>query len=1039
MKGEEDLKESFQGSWTNDRKESPKRGNHSSGEGGALSGLRSHVVLILTLWTVTVFGLLGWALWTTRQGTENLARKMARAYFNKDYVSRSWVASHGGVYVPTNERTPPNPYLRHVPERDITTPSGRRLTLMNAAYVLRQMHQEYSDRFGVKAHLTGLKHFRPETAPDEWEKAALVAFKGGLKEKMEFTEIEGEPYLRLMSPLTAKKNCLKCHGIQGYKEGDVRGGASISLPMKPFRETEHNQTWVQVISHGAIFLLGISVIFVGMRRLRQREEERNIAVAALHKARDDLEDRVQERTSELVTANRELKRQISERMRAETALKESEERYRQLAESSLVGVFVHEKGIVRYVNQRLAQILDHSPQEIIGKHVLDFVQAQDLERVKQLGIEGIRGEPPTPHSEFRAKTRTGHVRWVEVYAARIHYQGSSAVIGNVIDISERKRVERQLQQSEEKYRLVAENAQEGIIIVNVQDATTAFVNPRILEMSGFSEEEFRSRRIPEFVHPEDLEIMTRVHQKRLAGDFSPQLYECRLLRKDGNYNFVEIESVMTTWEDRAVSLAFVRDLTERKQAEEALRQSEEKYRLLVDNSLEGIVMVDLADATISFVNPIVSEISGYSQEELLTGRFSDFIHPADVPKLAKVYEERLKGDLSSKTYECRLVTKDGEERWIHVRSAVTMWQNQQVSLAFLWDITDRMKAEEALRHSEELYRGLVETTDTGYVVFDGMGRVLDANAEYVRLTGHRNLGEILGRSVVEWTAEHDRERNAAQVKKCLEMGSVRNLEIDYVDRSGKFTPVEINATVIEGKDGTKIVGLCRDITDRKETEQHIRASLKEKEVLLREIHHRVKNNLQIMSSLLRLQARHVKDEATRILFQEAEQRVLSMALVHERLYRSKSLAEIDFGRFVEELLGFLRTSYNTRQKNIRVRKTIHRKEFPLDTAIPLGFIITELVTNCFRHAFPENVGGEVHVSLNPLAEGEFRLTVSDNGIGIPEQVDTLSPISLGMKLIRVFVDQLGGSLDISREKGAEFRITFRVNKNRTSGPLGQGS
>ena len=136
--------------------------------------------------------------------------------------------------MPIDEKTPPNPHLEHVPERDIQTPSGKRLTLMNPAYMVRQLREEFAKLYGVKGHITSLKNFRPETAPDDWEKAALKEFEGGRKEVQEFTVIGDEPYLRLMRPLIADKGCLKCHGFQGYKEGDVRGGVSVSLPMKDF-------------------------------------------------------------------------------------------------------------------------------------------------------------------------------------------------------------------------------------------------------------------------------------------------------------------------------------------------------------------------------------------------------------------------------------------------------------------------------------------------------------------------------------------------------------------------------------------------------------------------------------------------------------------------------------------------------------------------------------------------------------------------------------------------------------------------------------
>ena len=185
--------------------------------------------VLIVIWTIIVICLLALDFLQIERVQREMAKIEARANFNKDQAFRFWAAKHGGVYVPINSRTPPNPFLSHVPERDITTESGKALTMMNPAYMLRQMMEEYEDLFGVRGHITSIKHYRPETAPDEWERSALMAFERGDKEVSEFTEIEGKPYLRLMQPMIAKKSCLKCHAKKDYKMGDVRGGVSISV------------------------------------------------------------------------------------------------------------------------------------------------------------------------------------------------------------------------------------------------------------------------------------------------------------------------------------------------------------------------------------------------------------------------------------------------------------------------------------------------------------------------------------------------------------------------------------------------------------------------------------------------------------------------------------------------------------------------------------------------------------------------------------------------------------------------------------------
>ncbi len=225
------------------------------------------------VWSLLIAVLVLWGARQEIQTAREIARSQARSYFNKDQAFRFWSTSHGGVYVPTNERTPPNPYLAHILERDIETSSGRKLTLMNPAYMLRQMMEEYSDLYGVKGHITSLKPLRPENAPDEWERTAIAAFKRGKEEVFEFVKIDGAPFLRLMRPMIAKKGCLKCHGAQGYKEGDVRGGVGVSLSTAPLFAKARAGIINWSLTLGLVWLLGLCGIGLGARTIRDRTHE----------------------------------------------------------------------------------------------------------------------------------------------------------------------------------------------------------------------------------------------------------------------------------------------------------------------------------------------------------------------------------------------------------------------------------------------------------------------------------------------------------------------------------------------------------------------------------------------------------------------------------------------------------------------------------------------------------------------------------------------------------------------------------------------
>jgi len=241
-----------------------------------------NAALAALAWSLAVAGSLAWNIALQREKTFDLAKNEAVANIDKDFAFRQWATSHGGVYVPVNpdNNTYPNPYLE-VPERDIQTPSGKQLTLMNPAYMVRQMQQNFTGLYGVKGRITSLKPLNPNNAPDEWETRVLQSFELGAKEAAEVTMLNGMPYLRAMHPFITEKGCLKCHGHQGYKVGDVRGGVGAYVNMEPYLANERNVIATLGISHGGIWLLGMAGIGFMAQRGARRSKERGAYTQAL--------------------------------------------------------------------------------------------------------------------------------------------------------------------------------------------------------------------------------------------------------------------------------------------------------------------------------------------------------------------------------------------------------------------------------------------------------------------------------------------------------------------------------------------------------------------------------------------------------------------------------------------------------------------------------------------------------------------------------------------------------------------------------------
>ncbi|MFC1551036.1 DUF3365 domain-containing protein [Candidatus Latescibacterota bacterium] len=262
--------------------------------------LITYVIGIVIFWTALVFGSLTMEIIQKNKQAVSLARNTAEANFNNDQAIRFWATAHGGVYVPVSPDTPPNEHLSHVENRDIILDNVKKLTLMNPAYMLRQMLENQADIFGINGHITSLKPLRPENAPNEWEITALESFEKGLKEYFELSESNGVEIVRFMRPMKTTEGCLKCHAHQGYKVGDVRGGVSIVVPVKQYQSSSQATMKVLALSHLIFWVLGLGAIATASLSIKSRIDERQKAI-------DTLEENVNIRTAELQKALDEVK------------------------------------------------------------------------------------------------------------------------------------------------------------------------------------------------------------------------------------------------------------------------------------------------------------------------------------------------------------------------------------------------------------------------------------------------------------------------------------------------------------------------------------------------------------------------------------------------------------------------------------------------------------------------------------------------------------------------------------------------------------
>ncbi len=291
-----------------------------------------------------------------------------------------------------------------------------------------------------------------------------------------------------------------------------------------------------------------------------------------------------------------------------------------------------------------------------------------------------------------------------------------------------------------------------------------------------------------------------------------------------------------------------------------------------------------------------------------------------------------------------------------------------------------------------------------------------------------NKEELIGKSVAKIIKDDENHIfDETGLVDLVHRGFLKNIEINYVAKDKNIIPMLFSASVLFNKTekSYEIVCVAKDITEQKKIKEQIEKSLREKEVLLQEVYHRTKNNMQIISSLLTLQSNHIEDEYYVNIFNDSQNRIRSMSLVHEKLYQSRDLSRIDFNEYVGSLTVSLLRAYRTGKGRIDLRKEIADCTFNIETAITCGLVINELVSNSLKYAFPNNRDGDLFVSLQLLDNNKYKLIVKDNGIGMPEDINYLQAKTLGLQLVNSLTKQLDGAIKLNRNNGTEFSITFR--------------
>jgi PAS domain S-box-containing protein len=583
-------------------------------------------------------------------------------------------------------------------------------------------------------------------------------------------------------------------------------------------------------------------------------------------------------------------------------------------------------------------------------------------------------------------------------------------------------------QLSDRFRMILDDIDEGYYEVDLNGRFT-FVNRAMVRLIGLPREQILGLTNRDYMDPASAKSAFEIFNEVYRTGRPSRIDSLQVHLKDGS----------TLWTGFSVSLVrdkdgrptgfwgLIHDLTSIKQTETDLLRINGQFQSLIQ-AIPDIVYLKDAEGRNQIVNKAFEAGFGLTQNQI-AGKTDEELLPPDLAAACRASDEIVARTGRPYRFEEQSTGPDGREIHFETIKAPIFDEEGRFSgvIGVSRDISERKKAENELRTSEARYQRLFDNSLDGVYQNTLDGRVLSANPACLRMFGFDSEDEYKSVPIQDLYA--DPKDRKEFLKEMEQDGEVRHRELHLRRKDGSTFYALANARTVRNNGGNIVFeGILTDITSQKANEATLAAALVEKEVLLREIHHRVKNNMQIVSSLLSLQSRFLKHPDDVEIFKESQRRIRSMAYIHEKLYRSNNLARIEFGDYLKSLTQNLVAAQQKSPGRIDLRLDLEEVFLDIQTAIPCGLIVNELVMNSLKHGFPGDRSGEIRIGLRIAEDGEIRLVVGDDGIGLPLGLDVLAVDSMGMQLITLLIGQIEGRLEIDRTRGVEFLLTFKELK-----------
>jgi PAS domain S-box-containing protein len=589
--------------------------------------------------------------------------------------------------------------------------------------------------------------------------------------------------------------------------------------------------------------------------------------------------------------------------------------------------------------------------------------------------------------------------------------------------------ERVLSESEALFRASFQLSPDAVVISTLNDSTILGVSDAFVECLGYSRDEVIGKSAL------DLELWVDPGKRTELVDLIRQEGAVRNMetcfRAKDNTVIPGLASFTTIkFDNTPCLLTTVKDMSELKEAEKALAKSEARYRYLYEKAPVMLHSIDERGRLVS-VSDRWLDVMGYDRKEVIGRKSVEFLTLESRRKAEKkILPEFFRtGKVQNVPY--RFVKKNGDviDTILTAQSEYGDEEGIERSLAAITDITDLRRAEEELRESEERFRTVFELNpDVVVITRVDDGIFVDVNDAFSQTTGY-GRGEVIGRSILDFDIWPSPEARDECVSIIVENGCINNSESRLIRKDGTIIDGLLSSRTLNLDGELHLLTIVKDVTEQKQAQEKIRKSLNEKKLLLREIHHRVKNNMQVIASLLRLQARQVDDEYVQELFEKSQSRIRSMSLVHEQLYQSEDFAHISFQDYLEKLVNNVAGTYVGDTSQITTIVDAPNLDLSIDSSIPCGLIVSELVSNAYKYAFPSGRHGTVSIKAYKDDDDMINLKIEDNGKGIPKFIDLRKMESLGLKLVYMLAEhQLSGKVEVDRKSGTRFHIRFKDTK-----------